>query len=138
MDLNTPLRLSHLNGSMSRKEYLKKWRENNPEKVKLKFVRFKEKNPHKVMFMSARSRALKKNLEFSITADDIIIPEVCPILGTKFEVKTPYAASLDRIDATKGYTKDNIWVISQRANQMKSDASPEELRRFAQWVENTL
>lgn len=42
--------------------------------------------------------------------------------------------SLDRIDNDIGYVKDNIWVISQRANQMKGDASKEELICFAKWV----
>lgn len=42
--------------------------------------------------------------------------------------------SIDRIDSTKGYTKDNIQVISSKANTMKSNASVEELRMFAYWV----
>lgn len=35
-----------------------------------------------------------------------------------------YSYSLDRKDPNKGYTKDNVWVISQIANAMK----------FAKWV----
>jgi hypothetical protein len=42
--------------------------------------------------------------------------------------------SIDRKDNTKGYTKDNVWVISQLANQMKSNATPEQLRAFARWI----
>ena len=30
-----------------------------------------------------------------------------------------YGYSLDRKDPNKGYTKDNVWVISQIANAMK-------------------
>ena len=35
--------------------------------------------------------------------------------------------SLDRIDSSKGYTPDNVWVISRRANIIKHDATLEEL-----------
>jgi hypothetical protein len=39
--------------------------------------------------------------------------------------------SLDRVDNSKGYTKDNVWVISQLANKMKNNASLDQLRCFA-------
>ena len=45
-----------------------------------------------------------------------------------------YSPSLDRIDPNKGYVKGNVQVISRLANIMKSNASPEELRAFANWV----
>lgn len=34
----------------------------------------------------------------------------------------------------KGYTKDNVWVISQIANAMKWDSTHEERVLFAKWV----
>ena len=72
-----------------------------------------------------------------ITKDDIIIPTHCPILNTPLISHAPRGthrksvASLDRIDPTKGYTKDNIEVISHLANTMKSDASKEDLLSFS-------
>lgn len=45
-----------------------------------------------------------------------------------------YAYSLDRKDPTQGYTKDNVWVISQIANAMKWDSTKEERVLFANWV----
>lgn len=90
------------------------------------------------MYQGAKQRAKKKNIEFSISKEDINIPLVCPILGVPFSFGTPYAASLDRINSDKGYTKENIWVISRKANLMKNNATPEELERFANWVINQL
>ena len=41
---------------------------------------------------------------------------------------THNSPSVDRIDPKKGYTPDNIRVISWRANSLKSDASLKELQ----------
>jgi hypothetical protein len=37
----------------------------------------------------------------------------------------------DRIDSSKGYTKDNVWVISMKANSMKSDSNYEDFKKMA-------
>jgi len=41
--------------------------------------------------------------------------------------------SLDRIDNTKGYTPDNVVVVSNRANSIKRDATPDELMAVAKF-----
>jgi hypothetical protein len=41
--------------------------------------------------------------------------------------------SIDRLDPDGGYTKDNILVVSQKANRIKSDASVEDLRKVYQF-----
>lgn len=86
------------------------------------------------MWKAAKSRAEKKGLEFNIEESDIIIPEVCPLLEIpiEFGTKEHYdsSPSLDRIDNTKGYIKGNIWVISKKANTMKSSATLDELHTF--------
>ena len=38
-----------------------------------------------------------------------------------------YAASPDRIDNERGYTTDNVWLVTARANSLKSDMTIEEL-----------
>lgn len=91
------------------------------------------------LFRWARYRASKSGIEFSITKDHIVIPMYCPILDIKLEVgeKTsgPFSPTLDRIDNNKGYTPDNVWVISNIANMMKSKATPLELLKFSEWVQ---
>ena len=95
-------------------------------------------DPRKLLLMQARNRAKRKNIDFNLTLEDIIIPEVCPLLNIPFVrgVKNDYeyTYSLDRIDPTKGYLKDNIWVITKLANSMKNSASKEQLLVFAENV----
>lgn len=89
--------------------------------------------------MSARQRARDYNREFTITVEDIVIPDRCPYLDIPLIKKElgPRAdnqASIDRKDATKGYTKDNIQIISWLANRMKSNATEEQLLQFAEGI----
>ncbi len=41
------------------------------------------------------------------------------------------------IRSSKGYTKDNIQVISRLANQMKANADKEQMIKFAEWILKT-
>lgn len=86
------------------------------------------------LFTHAKNRAKKRGIEFSLSKEDVYLPDQCPVLGTSFVVRTQYAMSLDRIDSTKGYIKNNVQVISKKANTMKSNASEIELKKFADWV----
>jgi hypothetical protein len=80
---------------------------------------------------------MKHGVENTLTEKDIHVPDLCPVFGVPLEPKTRYAASLDRIDNAKGYTPDNVQVISRKANSMKLDATPEELILFAEWILRT-
>jgi len=120
--------------------YKKKYRETNKEELSRKQRILYEKDPMMWILPKAKQRAMKKGLEFSINKEDIIIPKYCPILG--IELKScglgggDSSPSIDRINPKKGYTKDNIQVISIRANRIKNDASIEELRKIATFLEN--
>jgi isopropylmalate/homocitrate/citramalate synthase len=86
----------------------------------------------KSMYYSAKARSKKHNIPFEISISDIIIPEKCPILQVKMYSRSEYAPSLDQIIPGIGYTKNNIMVISKKANLMKSNASMHELKVFAE------
>lgn len=83
----------------------------------------------------AKSRSRLKNREFSLSEEDITLPAVCPVFGTPFVKNTEYAASLDRIDSSKGYVAGNVQVISLRANMLKNNATTQELKRIVEFVE---
>ena len=99
------------------------------------------------LWKSSKKRSEDKGWEFNIELSDIKIPKICPLLQiplTKHSTRERHfdAPSLDRINSTKGYTKDNIWVISHRANQIKNDATIEELEKitnnFKQFLQEKL
>lgn len=84
---------------------------------------------------ASRARAREKNREHTLTKQDLheLFPKdgCCPIFGFKLEWNgsgfRETSPSIDRIDSTKGYTKDNIQIISWKANRIKGYASVEEL-----------
>ena len=62
----------------------------------------------------------------------------CPVFETKFtfgmqpaSLDKQRAMTVDRIDNTKGYHKDNVVVVSFKANTMKSSATLKELYQVA-------
>lgn len=126
-------------------EWLKKyretnnqWRRENKEAVKASYIRQKLARPEAWLLKQAKKRAKDRNLEFNLTLEDIVIPEVCPIMGEPLQYVpdgySDYSPSLDRIDSSKGYTKDNIQVISSIANRMKWNATREQLITFCKGV----
>jgi hypothetical protein len=90
-------------------------------------------NEVSAIWSRAKYRASRKGLEFSLRQEDIVIPEICPLLGIPLVChrgrggQQGNSPSLDRKDSTKGYTPDNVWVISNRANTLKNNASLQEL-----------
>jgi hypothetical protein len=109
------------------------------KEVTIAFNKTKKKPPGELkcddrrysMFHNAQYRAKKKDIPFTIKIEDIVIPEVCPLLNISLvstsDCNDPRNPSLDQIVPGKGYTPDNIQVISYRANVLKWNASVEEL-----------
>lgn len=116
------------------KERASRWNRENRDKRLVIEHRMRAKNPVKYMLKSSKSNAKKRGLAHTITLSDIQMPDVCPVFNTPFVFDTPYAPSLDRIDNSQGYVPGNLQVISRKANYMKNDATPAELRAFAEWV----
>jgi len=77
----------------------------------------------RTLFDSAKSRAKAKGREFTLELSDIVIPKICPVLGVSIVLErgNPLAPSIDRTDSSKGYTPDNIVVMSTKANTFKNN-----------------
>lgn len=88
----------------------------------------KKKNVKKIILDRARSRAIKNKINFSINESDIVIPEKCPIFNHEFIVgDVDWTYSIDRIDPNKGYSPENIIIVSNKANRIKNNATPDEI-----------
>ena len=99
------------------------------------------------MRRGAQDRARANKLPFDLTVQDLrdIITDSCPILGIKFELNKNglkwgkgknknnwgNSPSLDRIVPDKGYTKDNIIIVSLMANSIKNQATPNQIQKVA-------
>jgi len=104
-------------------------------------------NPFKYYLRNA-----KKRLKFfDITLEDLQEvwnnqKGVCPYSKISLQLNNHshrikdrrYTASLDRIDSSKGYTKDNIQFVSLCINYMKAELSNEEVHDFLKEIVNNL
>ncbi|USN16776.1 hypothetical protein STRZYGA_00550 [Brevundimonas phage vB_BpoS-Strzyga] len=96
----------------------------------------RQNDPARFLWRGARQRAQREGLEFTLSLDDVEVPSHCPVLGIPLVVAegvTPNSPSIDRRNNARGYTPDNIVVVSWRANCLKRDATPEELWRLAKF-----
>lgn len=107
------------------------------------------KNPWLFLYHSAKCRAKRRNIIFTITQDDVrqAWPQdgLCPVLGKPLLLRRgeksweDLSPSLDRIDSSKGYEPGNIAIISTLANVIKSYVNdPEVFRRIASYIESHL
>lgn len=120
------------------KEYARNYYLLNKEKLNRINLDNKKSNPERILWQSAKDRALKFNLPFDIEISDVVIPKYCKILGIPLFKgsggPTANSPSLDRIIPELGYIKENIQVISFKANTMKSNATKDEMILFSIWV----
>lgn len=95
-------------------------------------------DPVRWMLDLCRNRARREGIPYSLTRDDLIIPERCPVLGLRLrrpgEGQAEDSPSIDRIVPERGYVSGNVAVISMRANRLKNDGSAEEHERIAAWM----
>jgi len=101
--------------------------------ISIHFLRYK--------ITQLKSSSKKKSLKgFSLTHEELLdlIPRdlKCPIFKTKFiflpnRGMSPDTLSVDRINNYGGYNKDNVIVVSSRANAIKHTATVKELYEVA-------
>lgn len=101
---------------------------------------WRRKNPSQKLIQGALERARKYNLPFDITAEDVPIPQTCPVLGISItpniggRIAADNSPSLDRIIPEKGYVKGNVKVISYRANMIKNAGTIEEHMKIVEYM----
>jgi len=97
----------------------------------------------KQIYNQLKSSALKRGIEFDLDLCDLnelSFPITCPILNIPLKYNKGKAQdnsySIDRRDSSKGYTIDNIVVVSNRANKLKSDATLREMQLLVEYYSN--
>jgi len=119
--------------------YSKQYRERNKDKMKEYKQILKQNNPIKYLLIQAKARCkhLGSNIPFDITPDDVEYVTHCPVFGVELKYNSKQskrgmvvddAASLDRIIPELGYIRGNVRIISWRANKLKSDITPDEMK----------
>jgi hypothetical protein len=98
-------------------------------------------NREKRILSIVKNRAKARGIPFDLELEDIVIPEYCPILKVKLTNNSSsrqdvYGPSLDRIVPELGYVKGNVMVMSRKANVMKNNATPEEIRAFCEYFKD--
>lgn len=136
------------------REYRRNWqrefRKNNPDYYRQRYQKNREKiieqsrayykknlvggfkEKLRSLLYNAKRRAEKKNIEYAIDETHFRKTSRCPLLGIKLSFNNgrsdkSSSPSIDRIDPAKGYVPGNVWIISTRANQIKNDATLDEL-----------
>lgn len=93
----------------------------------------------------AKLRAAKSGLPHTITAKWVLerlLRGKCEVTGIPFELNFigndkevhPWTPSLDQIDPGKGYTPDNVQVVTYMYNMAKAQFGPDELLRLAKAI----
>ncbi len=92
------------------------------------------------LWYQAKWRAEQKKVDFNIEESDIVIPDVCPVLGIPIkndsrQKVSDSSPSLDRIDSSKGYVKGNVCVISWKANNIKKHGNISDFKLIIRYQE---
>jgi hypothetical protein len=95
----------------------------------------------KIFLRNAKNSAKKRNQEFALEINDIVKfwhaqKQTCAYSGIEMTLEAGQmnTVSIERIDSTKGYTKENTILVCQAINRMKSDFSYEDFYFFCKSV----
>lgn len=84
---------------------------------------------------SAKNRAKKRGWAFNITPEWVLsqYTGICPVFGIPLKRNKGLAddsPTLDRVDNSRGYTKDNVIIVSMKANRSKNSLSLNEIEQL--------
>lgn len=105
---------------------------------RIRRIEKRRRDPLHELLIQARLRAKKAGLEFNLCRDDLVLPELCPVMQiplVQSSQLTDNTPTLDRYDPRKGYVAGNVIVVSWLANRVKSNhTDPEIFERVARYL----
>ena len=130
-------------------DHVREYSKRNPEVGKAAYKKWLDKNKGTLAYaqrdMLNRTKARCKrtgqvfDIELSNITDIWPADNCCPVLKIEFDLTGQnrwHSPSIDRINSDRGYTVDNIVIISYRANSIKQDSTLDELRLLLDFYEN--
>lgn len=138
--------------SITKLKNISEWRKRNPDKVKnaankyaranrqkhLAYIKdYRIKFPFVKCLRSAKGRAIKYGYEFNLDREwaENVWTGKCSLTGIEFIVSpnrhTVYTPSIDRVDNTKGYIKDNCRFILFGINMLKYTSTDVDMYKLA-------
>lgn len=102
------------------------------KKRKMEEYRNSQHGKKKQWLYKYSSRAKKNGIIYNLKASDVWIPQKCPVLGIDLDFTDGDRATtpaLGRFVAERGYTPDNVYVISTAANRGMASMGMDELQR---------
>jgi len=92
-------------------------------------------------FCSRKQSAIRYGIPFTINFEDIEQPKFCPVLGIELNYnwssdyrRDEAKATIDKVVPILGYVPGNVFVISWRANKLKSDMTLDELQKIMNYI----
>ena len=83
----------------------------------------------------------RNNIPFLIKFESIEQPKFCPVLGIELNYswsgngpKDDAKATIDKVIPSLGYVLGNVFVISWRANKLKSNMTVDELEKIMNYI----
>jgi hypothetical protein len=117
------------------REYRKRYKAKNKDKILSYNLKYYQLHKEKInayrnnyyatlerKFISWERSAKARNIKWELTLEDIKeMPLTCYYSGVELSLKgcEPNSISLDRLDSSKGYTKDNVVFCTVDINRMK-------------------
>jgi len=102
---------------------------------------YRTDNTLKRQFNTRRQSALRNSILFTIKFENIEQPEYCPVLGIKLNYgwsgegcRDDAKATIDKLIPELGYVPGNVFVISWRANKLKSNMTIVELEKILKYM----
>ena len=122
-------------------ETSRRYKTKNRDRVLKKQRQYKKDNYESIMLSTIKKRAKTLGIESNLDISDINIPDKCPLLGiplvpSGMKNNRDSSPSVDRKNPDKGYVKGNIAIISYRANRIKNNAKPYELKKIAKRIDD--
>ena len=124
------------------KERWLSWKNRNPEKANARMREWRQRNPLYMMHAAAKRRCKVKGEEFTLLLEDMPeVPEICPVALIPIRFKeeatkgpSDHSPTLDKINPSGGYIKDNIRVLSHKGNRWKSDMTISDVERLLAYM----